>query len=75
MRHYPLVEVEWIDSASNGEWHNPDVEMRVVGARSVGYLKESKRHQVVIMQSIGETQIQGMLAIPRTCVKKIRKLK
>ena len=70
-----IVEVKWSDSASNGEWHRPKIKMGLARAKSVGYLKQKTKRKVVLVQSIGENQLQGLIAIPRSCVKRIRKLK
>ena len=74
MKQLPVVEVWWVDSASNDEWQEPDIEMKVAQGHSVGFLKEKSKRQVVLLMTQGETQIQGLLAIPRSCVKKMRKL-
>ena len=76
-----LVEVEWIDSAStNGwrpenDWQQEQNEEGLVVCRSAGYMIGKDKQAIRLVQSQskhGATAEQ--IAIPRSCVRAIRKL-
>ena len=71
-----VVEVEWIDSATTAGWHD-DFEDGdgLVECRTAGYLYSKDRQSVKVIQSQTSHGQQGeMIAIPRTCVRRITKL-
>ena len=83
---YPLVLVHWVDSASpSGTWVRPDA----IGARGVmdiltsGFQVRKTRDEITIAHSVNDEESQpdmstnwgGVLTIPRSAVKKVRRLK
>ena len=79
MKALPVIEVEWEDSGGIGKWHSiKDAEQMVpLNIKSVGYLLKESKHCIVIIQSKDDQdpkQCDSSLAVPRACVKSIRKL-
>jgi len=78
---YP-VEVTWIDPHSiGGSWHEPEQvteRSRPIGlvVRSVGLVtRKDEDGSLVITQSIGPEHYDHTLALPKCCIKKVRRLK
>ena len=71
-----MVEVEWIDSAATPGW-GVDVNDGdgLVECRTAGYLVGKDRVSVKIVQSQTSHGSNGeMIAIPRSCVRRITRL-
>lgn len=71
-----IVEVEWVDSATTAGWHT-DIEDGdgLVECRTAGYMLSKDRTSVKIIQSQTSHGANGeMIAIPRTCVRSIKRL-
>lgn len=79
----PLVEVEWVDSASTNGWHRGgDIEREhasdggTIMCRSSGYLLSKDRQSVRLAQSqTSHGSVAEIQAIPRSCVRAIRLLR
>lgn len=74
------VYIEWADSTSFGaqRWREKDESESLAPSfiKSVGWLLSSTREQVLITGSISEEDHRsGCLAIPRGCIKRMRRLK
>lgn len=80
----PLVIVEWEDSqATTSGWRhetdlNPKYELPIV--YTVGYLLQETERYVTVVQSMifykdVSNQICGIMSIPRSCIKSIKKLR
>lgn len=73
-----LVEVLWLDSAFHTGWKNSRVSVDISHCRTTGYLVERNKHRVVVAMH-SEDGVDGSygeaMAIPRACVKKIRRLR
>jgi hypothetical protein len=80
------VEVEWIDSAFTRGWRDPDEMLSESGCMnciSVGYLIRKTPKMVTIVQSHHDLKREQRfhdswseaLSIPRSCVRKIRRLR
>ena len=83
-RKLPIVEVEWTDSAATKGWSRdpkqftgPGVCGGVSHCRTVGYLLERNSNQVVVVQNqADDTESLGEgMAIPTSCVKRIKRLR
>jgi len=68
------VYIEWVDSASTRGWgeHN-DASLSI--CHSVGWLVHKTKDILVISTSIGENNRSiDRLAIPRACIRKVRRV-
>jgi len=77
MPKHRLLRVEWEDSASRGKWHRTtEIGRRAtLQCESVGYVVRSDKHEIVLAQSICENEdINDTMAIPRGCIRKVRRL-
>ena len=72
-----LVLVKWDDAASrSGGWHSLDEEDSIMGSISVGILCREDESQIVLALSSNKKGFYAeTFAIPKRCVKRIRKLK
>lgn len=71
-----LVEVKWIDSAFNQGWRTASQKVTYSECLTTGYLVEKSARQVVVaMQVNDEGGYSEAMAIPRSCVKSIRKVR
>lgn len=75
MKQWPLVEVHWVDSAFTAGWRRAPAQLS--NCRTTGYLvHKNKRFINIAMNSDAPDETYGeVMAIPRSCVKKIRRLK
>lgn len=71
----PLVEVEWIDSCFNPGWHKNDTYSEPSRCRTVGYLTHKGKDCLNISMNVTDQDRGETMAIPRVCVKSIRKLR
>ena len=74
------VEVEWLDSAGMLGWHPPGelpAGLHCALCRSWGVIAYKDRDEIVLATMVAvNTGNQGHFqAIPRRCIKRIRKLK
>lgn len=78
-KRYPVVEVEWIDSATCGGWMEPAdyVDKAPVACRTAGYLFASKRGHLIIVQSVDDAngKVTDSMTIPRSCVRSIKRFR
>ena len=78
---YPMVLVEWVDSCSPSRVWGTAESLRTynpVTVKSVGFLVKDDKRGITIVQGLGaESDPDACLpmAIPRGCVKKIKRLK
>ena len=70
-----LVEVEWIDSAFNAGWFKRTTYSTVAQCRMVGYLTHKSRKVVNVSMNLSPDDRGETMAIPRSCVRKIRKVR
>lgn len=80
MKGRRAVYVEWSDSCSFGRqgWREQEESegLTVSTIKSVGWLLSSTREQVIITGSItDEDHRSGCIAIPRGCIRRLRRLK
>lgn len=78
MKTPSIVHVSWIDSCSpSRKWQDRDgiKGYKPASCITVGYLIEKRKDAVVIAASWGEHEVGDVTAIPRSCVKKIRRLR
>lgn len=71
------VEVDWEDSRFIGPgWTSASARFRPVLMHTAGYLIRSDRRAVVIATGFGARgQIAGVSVIPRSAVRKVRRLR
>lgn len=72
-----LVEVEWEDSNSHGNWGSKDEYAKLTTAqcRSVGYLLRSDRKEIHLVQSVDtKGKMADSISIPRGCVRRIKRI-
>lgn len=70
----PLVLVEWEDSAFTAGWRHGKVSTSL--CKTAGYLVEKDKALVVIAMNVSDTGSYGeAMAIPRACVRSIRRLR
>ena len=79
MKHYPIVEVEWVDSVSEGGWRKPAAYLEHIApdrCRTVGYLLKSNRTLVTVFQSLSDNtgNVTDSITIPRAAVKSMKRL-
>ena len=76
---YPLVLVNWEDSAAEGKWKEAsEYKTRMpLMMQSVGYKLLDDKKRLILLQSICHENdvVSDSITIPRGCVKSIRKLK
>jgi hypothetical protein len=74
----PIVEVIWVDSTGDGQWHQPeDAEalLSKMDCLSVGYLLHDTPEGIVVSQGTGAMGMRlGSMAIPRAAVISVRHL-
>ena len=75
MKKRRLVEVEWIDSSFNSGWHANTTYSTVSECRTVGYLTHKDKHVVNVSMNLSPESRGETMAIPRQCVKSIRKVR
>lgn len=82
-KKWPLnerVEVEWIDSCTNGVWAPPSyhiTESKPTTCRSIGYILVEDTKKIVVAQSmsLNTGNICDTMSIPRVAVLKIKRIK
>ncbi len=73
-----LVRVEWDDAASNDIWRRKGGlhKEECLRIRSVGYVIRSTHKEMVLAQSLSESDsVSNTMAIPRGCIRKVRLLR
>lgn len=75
----PKVEVEWLDSASWGSWRVRERidQIKPLLCKSVGYLYKKDDEQLHLLQSVSPEADNASdgINIPRSCVKRIKRLR
>ncbi len=81
MKKYPLVLVEWEDSATHCCWNPVDEcrEMTTAKCQTVGWIVHKNKERVVLTSSLNKEpdvhrNCDHRTMIPRGCVKVIRRL-
>ena len=75
MKAYRIV---WEDSAGplGGVWHDEDEDVDTVTVTTVGYLVKKTKRRIVIAHSRHDGgQLGGVLAIPRSAVRSMKRLR
>lgn len=79
LRKMSLVEVVWDDAATSGRWLSLKtyIEDRgIVECRAVGYLTKKNAREIQVVQQISkEGDVSDSVTIPRSCVRRIRRLR
>lgn len=77
-----VVEVQWLDSVSEGRWHAKDDVIReatydAMLHRSVGFLVHETEELILLAGSRGENgvMVADTMQIPRSAILHIRKLR
>jgi len=77
VRGRKLVAVEWVDSNVRTGWSSPDRAPSVTPCVSVGWIvgKSKAAISVAPHMSVDESpEANGIMTIPRACVKRIREI-
>ena len=80
---WPFAEVIWMDANSKADWHPSEKHPSVVEVYQRGWLIRDDDDQLVMAAQVIEEEdkmedpysIGDVCAIPRGCIKSIRKLK
>lgn len=73
-----IVTIDWVDSCSYGGWKtNEEIgKFEPAMCQSVGFVERSDKDMVVLSQSRSLAGARAdQICIPRSCVKKITKLR
>ena len=69
-----IVRVTWIDSTGDVEvWRDRGELIQPETIESVGYLLKKTKRTIWLAQSFHANRIGGQFAIPRGCIKKMRR--
>lgn len=74
LEEYPLVDVRWTDSCSDGNWrYTSDIGEETTDITTVGYIVKDEENYIVIAQSLCKDPklVCNTMAIPRGCIKEI----
>ncbi len=79
MKKYRMVKVIWYDAITSHGWENAEVAAATAESHpceSIGDLLRSTKKEVVLAQTIGGTEINGRITIPRAFIRaKLQTLK
>jgi hypothetical protein len=71
---HKAVKIVWVDSASSRGWLAPDTDGPAT-IHSCGYIVNEEKGFIVISTSISNYgHVMDQLAIPRVCIKAIKKI-
>jgi hypothetical protein len=74
----PIVEVVWVDSTGDGQWHQPEEAealLTKMDCLSVGYLLHDTPEGIVVSQGTGAMGMRlGSMAIPRQAILSIERV-
>lgn len=77
-RQLPLVHIRWRDAETKHGWESADdaiADADVPICESVGFVLTRDKHKIVLAQTIGGSEINGRITIPKGwIVGEIRKL-
>ena len=74
--NYPLVELEWVDSATLAGWRAVSTEHPVVSCFTAGYLVSEHDDRYVVAAAIdGEGECASVMVIPKVAVTKFTVLR
>jgi hypothetical protein len=73
----PMVEVDWIDSATKHGWHDKSdlPEPGDMPCLSIGYLVEDGDDRLVLVFGIGQNEYLCSQLIPKSAVQKVTRLR
>ena len=77
-RKFPLVLVNWVDSCSWHEWQSPESAAKAgpTQCRTVGWQITGTKKSISVVQSVNECDdVSETWIIPRSCVRRIRRLR
>ena len=73
----PVVRIVWLDSANTHGWRRPE-DVKGTGlteAQTVGLLFRNNEKEIQVVQSVDDSQnVCERLAIPRQCVRSVKRL-
>ena len=70
-----IVEVHWKDSAVTPGWLRDLPDEGIARCKTSGYLARHDSKEIIVALSRGEENWGQILAIPRACILKVRKLR
>jgi hypothetical protein len=75
MKKPKLVKVKWIDSAFNAGWYPHATHSTLARCETVGYLTYASRKSINVSMNLSPESRGETMAIPRSCVKSIKRLR
>lgn len=69
-----IVLIEWEDAAGSPGWTGVDEFITPVPCLTVGFVLKRKKGYICVAQSTNEGQIDALMVIPRSGIKKVTKL-
>lgn len=77
MSDCPLLKIIWIDSVSTNAWTPQDSleEIVIQNITSVGYLVNETDDAITIASHIALHEVDGIMCIPKVCIKSRKELK
>lgn len=72
-KRHQVVYVEWIDSGYKGGWNLHETRPQVLSIRTVGYLLEEDKRQIVISSSVHLEESHSPMAIPKVAITKLER--
>lgn len=69
------VEVVWVDATRETAWCSRGTKMRLETIVSIGYVQDDTKECLVLVGDYTCDQYGRMHAIPKTCIKSIKRLK
>ncbi len=72
MKRYRKVHVVWMDAATNHGWESAEEAVDGGAAHeceSVGYLLRQTKEEIVLVQTIGGSDVNGRITIPRPWIR------
>lgn len=69
-----LVLVEWEDACGARHWEDRDDPIHILSSVSTGVLLREDEKEIEIAQTLTLSSKNHTLAIPKSCIKRMRKL-
>jgi len=69
-----LLMVEWEDACSCNQWEPRDIHIEITPCITVGILTYESESEVEISASLNYRAKSNHMAIPKSCIKRIRRI-
>jgi hypothetical protein len=81
MKTYPLIKISWLDACNYTERLPLDHDFTLIPVETVGYLLREDKEKIILFRDVyiygegdDQVRIDGIVAIPKGCVKKREKV-